>query len=201
VCNLCLLGGPYLPATSEKPNGPKRRKDRAMERNAKDNGKDAIEMLKAQHREVETLFKKFEGLGESATKTKQSTFDQIADALAMHATIEERHFYPAVKAKRTEDILLEALEEHLGIKRVIADLLKIDASDDTFDAKVKVLKEQVEHHVEEEESDLFPKVKKVLDKDELTELGATMQQTMRVLMEKGEARKAVPAETRQAPSL
>jgi hypothetical protein len=107
---------------------------------------DAIEMLKGQHREVESLFAKFEQLGDNAAKSKQSIVDKIADALAMHATIEEKHFYPAVKAKRTEDILLEALEEHLGIKRVIADLLKIQTSDETFDAKVKVLKEQVEHH-------------------------------------------------------
>lgn len=162
---------------------------------------DAIEMLKGQHREVESLFKKFDALGENATKSKQSLFENIADALAMHATIEEKHFYPAVKAKRTEDILLEALEEHLGIKRVIADLLKLDSSNETFDAKVKVLKEQVEHHVEEEESDLFPKVRKVLDKAELTELASTMQRTMKALMEKGDARRAVPAETREAHAL
>ena len=168
-----------------------------MERNSKD----AIEMLKEQHREVEGLFSTYEELGEKAEKRKQATFEKIADALAMHATIEEKHFYPAVKAKRTEDILLEALEEHLGIKRVIADLLKIDSSDQTFDAKVKVLKEQVEHHVEEEESDLFPKAKKVLDKAELTAIGATMQETMQALLNKGDARKAVPAETREARAL
>jgi hemerythrin superfamily protein len=162
---------------------------------------DAIEMLKSQHREVEELFSKFDGFGENATKSKQTTFEKIADALAMHATIEEKHFYPAVKAKRTEDILLEALEEHLGIKRVIADLLKTQSSDPTFDAKVKVLKEQVEHHVEEEESDLFPKVRKVLDKAELTALAATMKATMEVLEKKGDARQAVPAETRQAAAL
>jgi hemerythrin superfamily protein len=172
-----------------------------MERNAKENTTDAIEMLKGQHREVETLFKKFEALGDSASKSKQGVFEKIADALAMHATIEEKHFYPAVKAKRTEDILLEALEEHLGIKRVIADLLKIDSSHETFDEKVKVLKEQVEHHVKEEESDLFPKVRKVLDKAELTQIASAMEKTQQMLMDKGEPRKAVPAETRQAPSL
>src|SRR5947207_2044082 len=107
---------------------------------------DAIEMLDEQHDEVDALFKKYEELGEKATQSKQHLFEEIADALAIHATIEEKDFYPAVKAKRTEDILLESLEEHLAIKRVIADLLKLDPSDETFDAKVKVLNEQVEHH-------------------------------------------------------
>ena len=162
---------------------------------------DAIEMLKAQHREVETLFKKYEEKGDKAEKGKQQIFESIADALAMHATIEEKHFYPAIKDRRTEDILLEALEEHLGIKRVIADLLKTKSSDETFDAKVKVLKEQVEHHVEEEESDLFPKVKKIFDRDELTALASQMQSTMKTLQTKGDPRMAVPAETRQAAPL
>jgi hemerythrin superfamily protein len=160
----------------------------------------AIEMLKTQHREVEKLFAKFEALSESAEKGKQRVFNDIADALAMHATIEEKHFYPAVKAKRTEDILLEALEEHLSVKRIIADLLKLQPSDETFDAKVKVLKEQVEHHVEEEEGDLFPKVKKILSAAELTELEQQMEKTMQAL-EKGEPRNAVSRETGAAPRL
>lgn len=160
----------------------------------------AIEMLKTQHREVEKLFTKFEALGESAEKGKQRVFNEIADALAMHASIEEKHFYPAVKAKRTEDILLEALEEHLSVKRIIADLLELEPSDETFDAKVKVLKEQVEHHVEEEESDLFPKVKKILSAAELTGLEQQMEKTMQAL-EKGEPRNAVSRETGAAPRL
>ena len=160
----------------------------------------AIDMLKKQHREVEKLFSKFEALGDSAAKSKQRVFNEIADALAMHATIEEKHFYPAVKAKRTEDILLEALEEHLSVKRIIADLLKLEPSDDTFDAKVKVLQEQVEHHVKEEEGDLFPKVTKVLSASELVELEQQMQATMKVL-ERGQPRDAVPRETEAAPRL
>jgi hemerythrin superfamily protein len=162
---------------------------------------DAIEMLKGQHREVEALFKKYDEKGDNAEKGKQRTFESIADALAVHATIEEKHFYPAIKVKRTEDILLEALEEHLGIKRVIADLLKLDSTDETFDAKVKVLKEQVEHHVEEEEKELFPKVKKLFDAQELTDIAEQMRGTMQTLKAKGEPRKAVPTEIRQAAPL
>jgi hemerythrin superfamily protein len=175
--------------------------EREATHTAKTKAVDAVEMLKKQHREVESLFEKFESLGANAKSAKQSTFEKIADALAIHASIEEKHFYPAVKAKRTEDILLEALEEHLGIKRVIADLLKVDSSDETFAPKVKVLKEQVQHHVEEEESDLFPKVRKILDKSELEQIAAAMQRTMNALMEKGNPRNAVPAETRAAPTL
>lgn len=130
-----------------------------------------IELLETQHREVDALFAKAEG---ASGANKRALFEQIADALAIHATIEEKIFYPAVKAKRTEDILLESLEEHLGIKRVIADLLNLSPSDETFASKMKVLKEQVEHHVEEERSDMFPKVRKLLDKDQLEALGQEM---------------------------
>jgi hemerythrin superfamily protein len=161
----------------------------------------AIELLKSQHREVKDLFVHYESLGEQAYKGKQTVFEQIADALAMHATIEEEQFYPAVKAKRTEDILLESLEEHLGIKRVIADLLKIDSSDETFDAKVKVLKEQVEHHIEEEESDMFPKSKKVVDEEEMGRLGLAMEASAEAIIAKGNARKAVLSETAAAATI
>jgi hemerythrin superfamily protein len=154
---------------------------------------DAIEMLISQHKEVDGLFEQIE-----AAKTedeKADLFAQLADKLAVHATIEEKHFYPAVKAKRTEDILLESLEEHLGIKRVLADLLATEASDDTFDAKIKVLKEQVEHHVEEEQTDLFPKVKKLLDSETLMAIAQEMTATQEELIEAGEPRNAVPGET------
>src|SRR5690348_11647315 len=110
----------------------------------------AIDLLESQHREVEKLFSQLEKAKDE--QRRSSLLEVIADKLAVHAAIEEPHFYPAVKAKRTEDILLESLEEHLGITRVLADLMKIDAGGDTFDAKIKVLKEQAEHHLEEEES-------------------------------------------------
>ena len=97
----------------------------------------AIELLKSQHRAVEKLFTQIDSAKTAAAK--QKLFVQIADSLAVHATIEEHQFYPTVRAKRTEDILLEALEEHVGIKRVLADLLETEAKDPTFDAKIKVL--------------------------------------------------------------
>jgi len=159
----------------------------------------AIGLLEGQHREVEALFAKLEDA--SGSEQKRKLFTEIADKLAVHATIEERHFYPAVKAKRTEDILLESLEEHLGIKRVLADLLVTAVGDDTFDAKVKVLKEQVEHHVGEEEDDLFPKVKKLMDEESLIAIAQQMTATQEELLAQGAPRKAVPSETRQSTKL
>ena len=153
---------------------------------------DAIELLESQHREVEELFEKIE---KAKGDEKEELFDQLADALAVHATIEEKEFYPATRSARTDDLLREAVEEHLGVKRIIADLLECAASDPQFDAKIKVLKENVEHHVGEEENDLFPKVKKLLDKKTLHALGQVMEETAQAMEEEGEPRRNVPAET------
>jgi len=153
----------------------------------------AIKMLKQQHREVEKLFKQFESA--KSAGPRQKAFEEIADALAVHATIEEKHFYPAVKKAQTEDILLEAVEEHLEIKRVIADLLEMDGGEDEFAAKVKVLQEDVEHHVEEEEGEMFPKVEKLFDDEQLEAIGALMDETQEQLKREGNPRDAIPGET------
>lgn len=153
----------------------------------------AIEMLKKQHRQVEKLFKELEGA--KSAESRRKTFELIADALAVHATIEERHFYPAVKEEQTEDILLESVEEHLEIKRVIADMLAMDAGDENFEAKAKVLQEDIEHHVEEEETVLFPTVEKLFDAETLVELAEAMQETQDELISAGNPRDAIPTET------
>lgn len=158
---------------------------------------DAIELLKQQHREVEELFEKYEKLGEKASAQKMEIFTQIADRLAAHASIEEKFFYPAVNGDDTEDILLESAEEHLAAKRVIADLLDLLPTDETFDAKVKVLQELIDHHVGEEEKELFPKVKKMVEKDALVDLGIQMEATFQELLQ-SEPRADVPAETDHA---
>ena len=158
----------------------------------------AIELLKTQHEEAKSLFRKFEKAEE---EEKQELFEQIADALAVHAAIEEKHFYPATKNARTEELLQEAVEEHLGVKRLIADLLEMTPDDAQFDAKVTVLKEQVEHHIEEEEGELFPKVKKMFKEEELEDLGTLMEDTAEELKASGAPRDAVPAETGSAAPL
>lgn len=159
----------------------------------------AVKMLKQQHREVEKLFQQLEAAKSAGPRRK--IFNEIADALAVHATIEERHFYPGVKKQQTEEILLESVEEHLEIKRVIADLLEMDSDDDVFEAKVKVLQEDVEHHVEEEESELFPKVERLIDEEELETMGAEMAETEKELRSEGNPRDAVPEETGAAAPL
>jgi len=153
--------------------------------------------LKEQHRQVEKLFKQIK---KSQGQEKRAAFIEVADALAIHATIEERHFYPAVKERRTEDILLEALEEHLAMKRTLADLLRTDIGDDTFDAKMKVLEEEVTHHVGEEEKDLFPKVKKLFDSDQLEAIAQEMTATAAELAD-SEPRNEVPSQIDEAPTL
>ena len=158
----------------------------------------AIELLESQHREVEAMFKKFE---KAEGPEREDLFEQIADALAIHASIEEKHFYPATKSQRTEDALREAVEEHLSAKRIIADLLETDPEDPQFEAKVIVLREQIEHHVKEEESELFPKVKKELSSDELEDLAVAMEDLASELRESGAPREQVPAETAHAAPL
>jgi hemerythrin superfamily protein len=156
----------------------------------------AIDMLKTQHRKVEALFSKLEKARDA--KKKEQYFIDIADSLAIHASIEEHHFYPGVKARSTEELLLESVEEHLSMKRVLSDLLDLDVSDETFEAKCKVLKDLVEHHVEEEEGQLFPKVSKSVDKADLEDIAQAMADEQAQLEEKGNAREAVPSETDKA---
>ena len=136
----------------------------------------AIDVLENDHREMEQL------LGRLANATgdeRASLFGEMSDRLTAHITVEEQHFYPAVKAGRTEDILLESLEEHLSLKRVLADLLGLAPSDARFEPKLHVLKEQVEHHHKEEEEHLFPKVRKLFDAETLESMGDEIERRIR----------------------
>ena len=160
---------------------------------------DAVDFLTSQHREMEALLKQVvDSTGNAATK---ALFIKAADKLTMHITSEEQVFYPAVRAKRTEDILLESLEEHLSLKRLLADLLELEPADQTFEPKFKVLKEQTEHHHKEEEEHLFPKVKKLLDESQRVALGKEMAALQEQLKAQGKPREAVADETRAAAPL
>lgn len=160
---------------------------------------DAITLLMEQHQEVDELLAQIEQT-ESASE-KEDLFYQLADQLAAHAKIEETIFYPAVMTKQTEDKLLESVEEHLAIKRVLADLLELDPDDEHFDAKLQVMKEELTHHAhDEEEGKLFPAVKKLLSADELEGLGGEMMAMFEELIEE-EPRDDVRGETGEAASL
>ncbi|HEY0337573.1 MAG TPA: hemerythrin domain-containing protein [Burkholderiales bacterium] len=160
---------------------------------------DAIDLLVRQHREMETAMK--EVLGATDDAAVKALFAQVADQLTMHITSEEQVFYPAVKAQRTEDILLESLEEHLSLKRLLADLLDLDPGHQTFEPKFKVLKEQTEHHHQEEEEHLFPKVANLLDESQRAALGAELLALQRHLDNAGEPREAVVNQTEEAAPL
>ena len=140
---------------------------------------DAIALLKQDHRTVEELFAEFERAGGDGRKQKLA--EQICLELAIHAEIEEEIFYPACDGKVEEDLLKEAYVEHDGAKLLIAEILAGEPSDEFYDSKVKVLQEQIEHHVEEEEKrmeGLFSQARKAgLDMDSLGEqLAARKQQ-------------------------
>jgi hemerythrin superfamily protein len=161
---------------------------------------DALELLTSQHDEVDELIGQIEDSDDSDEKAE--LFRELADKLAAHATMEEKVFYPSVMSEKTEDLLLESTEEHLSVKRVLADMLAMDVDDDRFDAKLSVLKEQVRHHArDEEEGELFPKIRREFSEDELAALGNECLAMFETLVERGEPRMNVPRETRHAAEL
>lgn len=135
----------------------------------------AIEFLKNQHREVETLFKRIESLGDKGGKDKKRIFDEIYEKLDTHARLEEKIFYPEGR-EADEDMTLEAYEEHDIVRTLLKKIAKTSPSDETFMAKVTVLKEVVQHHVEEEEEEYFPECEKELGEERLEELGQELKE-------------------------
>lgn len=158
-----------------------------------------LDLLTSQHSEVDQLLEQLEsGKGNRAT-----VFRELADKLAAHATVEEKIFYPAVMQSKTSELLHESVEEHLAIKRVLADMLAMDPVRDAeaFDAKLSVLKEEVSHHAhEEEEEKLFPILRKAMSTDDLAAIGNEVLAQFEKLMER-EPRRNVPSETAHAAPL
>ena len=138
----------------------------------------ATKLLKSQHREVEALFDKVSKAEKPAQR--RALADEIASKLEVHTTIEEEIFYPAYKdgskTQKGEDLTLEAYEEHHVVKLVLGELPNVDPKADNFEAKMTVLKELIEHHVEEEEKEMFPDAEKKLGASRLEELGAEMEE-------------------------
>ncbi len=154
---------------------------------------DAIALLKADHTAVKKLFAQEEKAIKDDDK-KQEIFDQIKNALTVHAAIEEEIFYPAVKKARSEhlkDEVREGYEEHQQITNLLAQIASITPADETYDSKVKVLKEDVEHHVKDEETEMFPDARKFLGEKRLIELGTELDARRQSLEESSAANSAV----------
>jgi hemerythrin superfamily protein len=159
----------------------------------------AIDFLTAQHRVLEGMFT--EVLDGDDVEKGVLVFQKLGDHLTTHLISEEQIFYPAVRAERTEDILLESLEEHLSLKRLLADLLVLASKAQTFIPKFKVLSEQTIHHHKEEEDHLFPKVRSARSNDKLEALGQEMAQLQLRLQREGAPRETVAGQTSTAEPL
>lgn len=138
---------------------------------------DAISVLTDDHRTVEELFKRFEKTTDRAIKTRTELVDRMLRELSIHAAIEEQLFYPRLRTagEKLKDEVLEGLEEHHVVKELLAEIEKMTPESERFEAKVTVLMENVRHHIEEEEGELFPRARRALTADELVELGEGLE--------------------------
>ncbi len=136
----------------------------------------AFELLKHDHKTVAAIFEKLEPTTERAVKTRHELFAQLKEELEIHAHIEETIFYPVLKKEAaTRDITLEGVEEHHVVKILLKELTDLSVETEQWTAKLKVLQENVEHHVEEEEQEMFKSAREVLSKEQADELGARME--------------------------
>lgn len=159
---------------------------------------DPLAFLEDQHLIVN---RHFEELDEThSPKDRDEVFRRLADALAIHTTIEEQHFYPAIRSPRTENLLIDSLREHLEIKRALVDLVQLPIDDDLFEEKVVVLRQLVTRHIQADEAELFPMVRRTLPRADLLALAEAMQEEVTQL-EGTDPRFRVFPEAVQPPSL
>jgi len=154
----------------------------ATRRNDTGPSEDAIEMLKADHQKVRELFQDYENAPDQRAKHKIA--QQVFVELETHAQLEENVFYPAFRQEADQEgkqLVAESLEEHQTVKELIEELRELDADDETFDAKFHELMENVEHHVEEEESEMLPEAELALA-EQAEELRDEMQEVKRQLL-------------------
>ena len=136
---------------------------------------DALAMLKTDHDKVKKLLADLESTTERGVKTREELFARIKSELTVHEIIEEEIFYPALKDHpKAKDLVLEGYEEHHVVDVLLGELEGLDVADETWGAKAKVMQENVEHHIEEEEGEMFAQARAVFDREELTELGDRM---------------------------
>jgi hemerythrin-like domain-containing protein len=151
--------------------------------------KDAIALLIADHKKVKALFKQANELSGASHASRAKIFKEIDAELTLHTQVEETIFYPAFKAKTKSgsdqrDEVLEAYEEHASARDLIRKLEELDPKDETFKAKLQVLSEMIEHHVREEETEMFKEARELLSEPELSALGEQIQQAKDATREK-----------------
>ena len=153
---------------------------------------DAITLLKEDHKKVRTLLAALEKTTERSADRRVKLLQQIESEVKVHATVEEEIFYPAyrdaVRKKEDRELYLEALEEHHVVDLVMPEVKDCDPASEVFAAKAKVLKELIEHHAGEEEKDMFKKARQAMDKAELRDLGARIQERKKQLKAMGSPR-------------
>jgi len=137
---------------------------------------DAIALLEADHQKVKQLLTELDSTTERGVKTRTELFATIKGELTLHEIVEEEIFYPELKAHpKAKDIVLEAYEEHHVVDLLMGELETLDVSDQTWGAKATVMKENIEHHIEEEEGEMFRQARQVFDAAEREDLGARME--------------------------
>ncbi|MBA2570664.1 MAG: hemerythrin domain-containing protein [Chloroflexi bacterium] len=141
---------------------------------------DAIQLLKTDHDAVKKMLEAGEKTTERGVKTRQALLTRIKEELTVHEIIEEEIFYPALKEHpKAREIVLEGYEEHHVVDMIMAELEQTPFEDETWGAKFTVMKENIEHHIEEEETEMFKQARQVLDAQELRDLGARMEERKR----------------------
>jgi hemerythrin-like domain-containing protein len=145
----------------------------------------AIDLLEEDHRQVKKMLAEGEETTERAEVTRSELYATLRREMETHERIEEEIFYPALKQHpKARDLVLEGLEEHHLVDEVMGELGETDVTDETWAAKFKVMKENIEHHIEEEEGEMFPKARQVFEKDELESLGDRMLELKQLALQR-----------------
>jgi len=145
---------------------------------------DAIALLKEDHDKVKKMLADGEETTERAEKTRAELFEKLKAEMEIHERIEEEIFYPALKSHpKAQDIVLEGYEEHHVVDEIMGELGATDVTDETWAAKFKVMKENIEHHIEEEEGEMFTQARQIFSTDELETLGSRMMELKQLALQ------------------
>jgi hemerythrin superfamily protein len=198
VLNMDVTTKPQGPGTSQRAQASAPRPEGEKGLRSAPLITDALAFLEEQHLVVNRLFATLDEAGSPSERA--DAFKHVADALAIHTAIEERHFYPAIRDRRTQELLIDSLHEHLEIKRAIVDLVQLSVTDDMFEEKLATLKQLVTRHIEEDEAELFPRVRSLFTREALLSAAEAMQEEV-AAMEGTDARFRVFPESVDPPRL